>query len=247
MRADEKIDPDLELAAEQEVVEELEAKEQPAQEQIAEVSPSTVRFHELAAYIEARLGGTTAEVELGWMTDVEQRALELLTEAIDGRAVGSSRQIFAEDRMVMLEQALAALQPVLAVGFESAEVDAQIYDDLVVDLGELRATLSSLADAQEEVQAQDTMRMMGRDGKPVPPKKPPDAGEVGDDRPSTLAAGGPAAPDKQPQPSTLAAGGPAAPDKPPPPSTLATGGPAAPDKQPQPSTAYDGDERPGRR
>jgi len=117
VRADEKIDPDLELAAEQEVVEELEEKEEPAQEQIAEVSPSALRFHELAAYIEGLLDGRIAAVELGWMTDVEQRALELLTEAIEGRVNGSARQIFAEDRMAMLEQALAALQPVLAVGF----------------------------------------------------------------------------------------------------------------------------------
>jgi hypothetical protein len=257
VRADEKIDPELEHVAEEEVVEELEQKEEPEQELAEEVDTSALRFHQLAAFIESLISGKReADQDFGWLSDVEQRALSLLAEAIEGHKAGSSRQIFAEDRMVMLEQALAALQPVLAAGFESTEVDVHVYEQLVVDLTDVRADLASLTDAQEEILAQDTMRMLGRDGKPRP--KPPDAGEVGDNRPSTLAGPGPAvdkpaAPstlagpgpgvDKPAAPSTLAAGGPAAPDKGPEPSTLAAGGPAAPDKKPQPSTAWDGDDR----
>jgi hypothetical protein len=242
VRAEEKIDPELERVAEEEIVEQLEEKEAPEQEQAEEVDASALRFHQLVAYIEALIAGNRdADVDFGWLSDVEQRGLQLLAEAIGGRATGSSRQIFAEDRMEMLEQALAALQPVLAAGFESADVDVGVYDTLVGELTELRAELSSLADAQEEIVAQDTMRMLGRDGKPKPPSKPPDAGEVGDDRPSTLAGPGPAV-EKPAAPSTLAGPGPAV-ETPAPPSTLATGGPPAPEKKPQPSSAWDDDER----
>jgi hypothetical protein len=268
VRADEKIDPELEQVAEQEIVEDLEEKEAPEAEQAEEIDTSALRFHLLASYIEALIeGNREPETDFGWLNEVEQRGLELLAAAIGGHAHGSARQIYAEDRMVMLEQALAALQPALAAGFESADVDLHVYDTLVADLTELRSELASLADAQEEMRAHDTQQLLGRDdgGKPSikPPAKPVDAGEVGDDRPSTLAAGGPAAPDKAVVPSTLAAGGPAAPDKPAVPSTLAAGGPVAPekpvvpstlaaggpvapDKKPQPSTAWDGDDRAGR-
>jgi hypothetical protein len=150
---------------------------------------------------------------------------------------------------------------VLARGFETETIESrELYRTLVDDFAGLQKSLLSLSDAQEELLLSEQLERMREGEKPGKPKpKPIDQGEVGDDRPSqlagpgpavekpaapsTLASGGPAAPDFVPPPSTLAAGGPAAPDFAPAPSTLATGGPAAPDKKPQPSAAWDGDDR----
>ncbi len=259
MRDDEKIDPLLELEVQKDQVEELEQEEQPDQVVAEEVDTSAMHFHELGEYIEALLAGEEAELELDWLTDLEREALDLLEHAIGGRREGGS-VIYAEDRLRMLNLALAALQPVLARGFETQEIEAhELYRVLVEDIADFQKSLESLSDAQEELLTRELLERLREGERPGKPK-PVDAGEVGDNRPSQLAAGGPAAPDFAPAPSQLATGGPAAPEFAPAPSQLATGGPAAPDfapapsqlatggppapdKKPQPSTAWDGDDR----
>jgi hypothetical protein len=261
VRADEKIDPLLELEVQKDQVEELEKEEQPDPVVAQEVDTSSVHFHELGAFIEALLQGDETDLEeLEWLSDMERDALELLRHAIDGRR-DSGALIYAEDRLEMLNLALAALQPALARGFETQAAVAQdLYRTLVEDIGEFQKSLESLSDAQEELLLREQLERMREGERPGKPKpKPIDQGEVGDNRPSQLATGGPAAPDRAPPPSllagpgpavekpappsALASGGPAAPDFVTPPSTLAAGGPAAPDKKPEPSTAWDGDDR----
>lgn len=73
----------------------------------------------------------------------EQRALEALKAAVDGREPHLGQFVYATDRSAMLEQALAVLQPVIA------ELPAS-GRDLVDKVGELRHSLHNLRDAQDD-------------------------------------------------------------------------------------------------
>lgn len=234
MRADLK-DVELEQAATQDQVELLE--EQELGDQHDEVEGSELRFHEVAGFIEALLAGRSSGLdERAQLTDVERAGLGLIREAIEGRGL-------AEERLVMLNEALAVLQPALAVGVESASIEARdVYDRLVVEITDLKHSLESLSDAQEELFLHDLAQVRdGEQPKPGQPKpKPIDAGEVGDERPSTLAGPGPAV-EKPVAPSALAGPGPAV-EKPAAPTTLTGPGPAV-DKPIVPSTLYDGPEK----
>jgi hypothetical protein len=258
VRADEKIDPQLELEVQEDQVEQLEEKDEPEQALEDEVDTSSLHFHELAAHIEALIAGDdSALADREWLSSMEREGLALLEQAIRGRRGGA--QIFAEDRLEMLNIALAALQPVLARGVVEQTFEAQeVYRSLVAEISQLQETLESKSDAQEELLLREQLERAREGDKPGNAKpKPVDQGEVGDDRPSQLAGPGaavekPAAPsqlagpgpavEKPAPPSQLAGPGPAI-EIPAPPSQLATGGPAAPEKKPQPSAAWDGDER----
>jgi hypothetical protein len=233
MRADEKIDAELEREVEFDAVVELDEEHAPEQARAEEVDTSTLRFHELIAFVEGLLRGDAPELELAWASETERQAIALLREAIEGRKPSETHDLFAEDRLQMLNQALAALQPTLAAGFEQAIGDERdLYRQLVEDMHAFQHDLSGLEDAQEEVFEQDRVREMG---------KPIDTGEVGDDRPTTLAGPGPAI-EPTAAATTLTGPGPAV-EKPSPPTTLTGPGPAV-EKPSPPSAAWDGE--PGR-
>jgi hypothetical protein len=223
VRADLK-DPELEREADQDQVEVLEEELLVADER-EEVEGSELRFHEVVAYIDALLSGRSTDLdEREGLTDLERTALGMIREAARGRAL-------AEDRLVILNEALAVLQPVLAVGLESASAETHaLYAQVVEEIAELKHSLESLSDAQEEL-FRDLEVI--REGEAADAKPKPDAGEVGDERPSTLAGPGPAV-EKPVVPSTLAGPGPAV-EKPAAPSTLAGPGPAV-EKPAAPST-----------
>jgi hypothetical protein len=267
MRADEKIDPELELEAEHDLAHELEEEQEPAEERVEEVDVSQLHFFEIAAYLEELLHGRGGDPNvLAHVNDLERAGLELITAAVQGRSAGSSRSILAEDRLMMLNQALAALQPVLATGFEGATQEMRaIYDQVAFDVAELARSLSSLSDAQEEMFLQETMRLLGEapeeddKGKPEdkgkpgllgrifgkkPKPAPIEQGEVGDERPSMLDGPGPAV-EKPVAPSALTGPGPAV-EKPAAPSALTGPGPAV-EKPAPPSTLAGPGEAPAKK
>jgi hypothetical protein len=241
VRVDEKIDPELELEQANEQLAALE-QQRASEEEVDEVETSAFHFHELASFIEGLLRGETRRDVLERAATHERAALELLATALLGRDTLSDRTVLAEDRLEMLNQALAVLQPALAAGFEDATFESRdLYRSLVDEVSELKHSLQSLTDAQEEMFLEAHLRETAAAGKPQP--KPPDAGEVGDERPSKLAGPGPAV-EMPVAPSTLSGPGPAV-EKPAVPTSL-TGPGEVPDKKPQPSTAWDGDEPRGR-
>jgi len=159
----------------------------------------------------------------------EARALEALQLAVTGQSeLGAF--LYASDRRDMLEQALAVLQPDLThTDAQTArELQAQL-SEITARVGELRHTLTSLDDAQDElveVQQKAALEETESDDKPKPKPSDPDA-----PRPATTLTG-PALPDTAPPPTTLV--GPALPDAPTPPTTLV--GPALPDAPTPPTT-----------
>lgn len=148
-------------------------------------------------------------VSLLYLPQREALALETLQAAVTGKDT-MGEFVFAEDRRVLLEQALAVLQQNLTYGepAQLAELHAK-FDALTNNVAELRAELTNLEDAQEElIEGRDRgMEIDGdRDDKPKP-GKPEDASLTGPDRPepakppSTLS--GPERPAPAKAPSTL--------------------------------------------
>lgn len=92
--------------------------------------------------------------QLATLTDDERAAVARLEVAVGGRDALTGALVYAEDRRDLLEQALAALQPLLAAGADPwlATLHEQ-HLALVDDVKALREELGSLADAQEEVRA----------------------------------------------------------------------------------------------
>ena len=86
----------------------------------------------------------------------EQRALEFLRAAVTGHDTNLDTFLYAEDRRVMLEQALAVLQQNITHGSteELAKLHAK-YGEMSAQLATLRHELSSLEDAQDELIVQD--------------------------------------------------------------------------------------------
>jgi len=192
----------------------------------------------------------------------ELRALEYLQAAVSGKeALG--RFVYAEDRRTMLEQALAILQPNLA----------QDVEVMVEQVDALRGHLVNLEDAQEEKFGWEK----GAELEEVPEtteKPDEDQSLDGPEREvakpaSTVADGGPEAPEKADAPSTLSKGaavereeaastlssGDPVPDRPSAASSLghtsddSDGEPAASDKADAPAKASSSDEpaKPGKK
>jgi hypothetical protein len=96
----------------------------------------------------------------------EQRALEALKTAVEGRDQDIHAFVFAEDRRALLEQALAVLQPNLA------RLGGELLHTLVKEVAELRHRLDTLEDAQEEAEHRDpgadTSEASDTDDKPEP-------------------------------------------------------------------------------
>ncbi len=194
---------EVEVAREDEVAA-LEAAAPPDRERATDVDTSALHFVELTAVIEALLHGDELDVSALQVGDHERAAIAYLAAAISGRDQG--RFVYAEDRLSMLNQALAVLQPVLAVGAMMGAPlrdsgAAERYHQLVADVGELRASLDGLTDAQEEVFAHPAAPPLARDEDDTPP----DAGDAGaEPRPTTLVDGPEVTPEARP--STLVGG-----------------------------------------
>jgi hypothetical protein len=96
--------------------------------------------------------GEQLTVSLLGLPQRETHALEALQTAVNGRDVHMNGFVFAEDRKVLLEQALAVLQANLTFGdsAELAELHGR-YDSLVERIGALREELTNLEDAQDDL------------------------------------------------------------------------------------------------
>jgi hypothetical protein len=177
-----------------------------------------------------------AHVEIGQLQlpEREMHALEFLQAAVSGRdELGTF--VYAEDRRNLLEQSLAILQANITHGDATklSELHAK-FDTMSERVATLRAELSSLEDAQDELFAQDRegAKAEASDTADKPgdkPAKKPDKESLGFiSRALNAISGrsndnaslydGPEA-KHEPKPSTLS--GPDVPDKPKPASTLA--------------------------
>ncbi|HEY5938674.1 MAG TPA: hypothetical protein VIU61_28680, partial [Kofleriaceae bacterium] len=90
-------------------------------------------------------------ISLLYLPQREANALEFLQAAVTGQD-SMGEFVFAEDRGVLLEQALAVLQANLTQGDQAqlAELHAK-FDQLSERVGTLRAELLSLEDAQDDL------------------------------------------------------------------------------------------------
>lgn len=169
----------------------------------------------------------------------EKSALQALQTAFTGRETRYNTFVYAEQRRELLEQALAALQPMLALDVSASAELRETYERMVEQVTELRENLLNLEDSQddevlirealkrEEQESDDADQGDGdrdADADAVAGEK---AGEQLGEKKSAL-FDGPAAPDKVAARSTLSEGPPVAelaPEK----SSLFDG-PAVPDK-----------------
>ncbi len=153
MRAEEKELEGPELEREEQLQEGTVREE----EQLPELGGEALRDIELEHRstlfdaIRLVLAGEHVTVSLLYLPQRETQALEALQAAVSGQdSVGEF--VFAEDRRVLLEQALAVLQQNVTYG--DAEQLAGLharFDELTERVGELRHRLLSLEDAQEEL------------------------------------------------------------------------------------------------
>ncbi len=151
------------------------------------------------------------------LSEDERIAIRLLEEAVQGHEIASWHTVLAEDRMQMLELALATLQPALAVAFLPGLTGLRAqYEDLVDEVAELREKLDHLDAAQEELTAyrfeheeageSDEEDKPGDGAKPGEPKKPGVLSRIFGRKPKEEAATPPAADtgtDDAPRESTL--------------------------------------------
>jgi hypothetical protein len=220
------IDQGRDQEAETEIVDDLVREERFADEESELEHGGAGRFFAVAMAMRQALAGDDSllEAQETALTPEERMAIELLRDAVVART-GQVSFIDAERREMLLNQALAVLQPALALGLVPAMGDGEVYGDLVSRVEHLRERLHSLADAQEEIIAEG--------------KKPEEAeeGDEGDGDEGEEDADG--EPDR-PAPSTLF-DGPELPAEKPAPSTLSVG-PDAPAVQPARSTLFDGPE-----
>jgi hypothetical protein len=188
------------------------------------------------------LAGEHVTISLLYLPQRETHALEALQAAVTGHdSVGEF--VFAEDRRALLEQGLAVLQQTVTHGdpAQLAELHAK-FDELAVQVTELRERLVSLEDAQDDLidEKRDREKAEAEDegDQDDKPAKPEDAALDGPERPaepkppSTVA--GPERPAEPRPPSTLYGDAPA--EAPRPPSTVA--GPERPAEPRPPSTLY---------
>jgi len=126
----------------------------------------------------------------------ERLALEALKAAVEGRDQEIAQFVYASDRRDLLEQALAILQPSVAL-LEGEP----FFDQLVHRVGDLRERLTSLEDAQDE--------LMERPQQALAKANPDEADEadeveVDDDVPKPSTLFGPEGPIIAKPPSALA-------------------------------------------
>jgi hypothetical protein len=218
------------LEQHQEEFEEGEARSY--DEQVAEVRIADREHHDdVMAALHAILEGRPMELEEKQLSEQEKSALEALRSAAIGKDARYNKFIYAEQRRELLEQALAALQPILALDVSLSPELRENYDTLVGDITELRERLVNLEDAQD-----DEMILKETEEKGEGQDDTDDTDDTDDDKRD--GDKGDEVGDGEPRPSTLF-DGPELPERKLPPSALSDG-PAAPAPGGQKSTLFDG-------
>lgn len=193
-------------------------------EQVAEVRISDREHHDdVLTAMKSILEGRPLDLEELHLSEQEQSALAAMRAAFTGKDARYNKFMFAEQRRELLEQALAALQPMLALDVSREPELRENYDLLVEEITELREHLVSLEDAQDE-------EILLHHGAGKEEESEQDGGDKGDDDQD----------DGEPKSSALFDG----PEVPPlrtPPSTLSDG-PAAPSVGGKKSALSDGPE-----
>jgi hypothetical protein len=140
-----------ELRAQQTGIAEIWAEEH-AEEEVEDAQELN-RFFRVAEALRVAISDEreAQQLELGDdFTEAEREGIEKIAEAFTAQDDG--KWLDAETRDRLLNQGLATLQPVLALGLVPELNARDIYEDLAGRVGELRERLEKLADAQEEVQ-----------------------------------------------------------------------------------------------
>ena len=125
--------------------------------------------------VEAILAREHVVVDMLSLPAHELRALESLKAAVDGRDAKLHMFVYASDRRDLLEQALAVLQP-------NMPYDDASYQLLVARVGDLRRTLSTLEDSEDELIDGSERSAIAKTDGPPPEEVDPDAPKP----PSTL-------------------------------------------------------------
>jgi hypothetical protein len=214
------------------------------------VEIAAARYGEVTDQVAAALHGQRPDLgeDRGLSSD-EKAALRLLTSAASGQDLIDEQPLLAEDRLAMLNHALALLQPTLALGLtpELAGMRDR-YDQLVTDVTELREHLEQLDGAQEEQAAEERAEAEAEGAdEDDPEEKPADKGKAKENLWAKRNKGKkPPAPPKrtgEPERDTLVGkpGEPAV-ERPVVEPTVfgKPGEPAVPDRPVRPSTAWDG-------
>jgi hypothetical protein len=177
----------------------------------------------------------------------EARALEALQVATSGRSTSLHQFVYASDRRDLLERALAVLQPNLihADDKTAQELQAQ-FADLSERVGELRAELTDLEDAQDELleshQKEALETAQDEPGAKPTPKPAPKPSDPDAPRPATTLVGPEVAEPPRPATTLQGPGGPEVTEPPRPATTLT--GPGDPEvaEPPRPATTLVGPE-----
>lgn len=118
---------------------------------------------DLRAHHDAIMGAVLAIIERRELSldelelsEQERSALEALRTAFDGKDPRYAEFVYAEQRRELLEQALAALQPALALDLSHASELRLTYDRIVEEVTELRERLEQLEDAQDDERLHET-------------------------------------------------------------------------------------------
>jgi hypothetical protein len=84
----------------------------------------------------------------------QKKAMELLIAAVRGKDPVSHTTVYAEDRRMMLEQSIAALQPVIGMGgmhmADDVKESQSLFAKVLGQVNELREKLEKLESTQEE-------------------------------------------------------------------------------------------------
>jgi hypothetical protein len=254
VRADEKQleGPELEREVGLEVEEAQEEEEEMPILSVEETKDAELAHRgRLFDAIQLILADEKLNISLLYLPQREANALEFLQAAVTGED-SMGEFVFAEDRGVLLEQALAVLQANLTQGDQEQLTELHSkFDQLSERVSTLRAELLSLEDAQDDLfdEKRQYEEEVDEADEADPDKGEPAARDANTDLVASAlsALAGPEVPDKVTPPSTLV--GAAIPDKKPEPTTLLAPevpdlvtapstlvGAAIPDKKPEPTT-----------
>jgi hypothetical protein len=102
------------------------------------------------------LMGDLTALQTAPLQPAQQRAMEMLQAAVIGRDPVAHVKVFAEDRRMMLEQSIAALQPLLGMGgmhlHDEVNESQSMFAKVLFDINELREKLERLESTQDEAQ-----------------------------------------------------------------------------------------------
>jgi hypothetical protein len=145
--------PDLEREQRVEASRREAHEEEQLPEDVTEAVTSTELDHRSRLFdaLQLILANEPLNLTLLYLPKRETQALEALQAAVQG-SDSMGEFVFAEDRKGLLEQALAVLQQNLTYGDPAQLATLQSkFDSMTQQVGELRAHLVNLEDAQEEI------------------------------------------------------------------------------------------------